>query len=461
MGSQRVETADPAPLVVPVKVPIERSRRLHEEAQKYSPGGVQGMGRYYRPFPLYFEKTRGARIWDVDGNEYIDYHAGLGPAALGYNEPRVGRAVLEVMESEGVHLGQPHPREVALCRAFAEIIPYAEKTTLHGGGGSDPLVNAVRLARTFTGRLKILKFEGCYHGWHDELGISVRPSAEQAGPADAPAAVPISAGALSEHASNTLIAALNDERMLEKIVRQHGRELAAIFIEPVVHSCGCLVLKPGFLKLLRQVCDTYGILLIYDEIITGFRHGLEGAGAQLGVYPDLAAFGKAMSNGFVISALSGRRDVMSLMGPEGPVYFSGTFNGHLLSVAAAQKTIEIMRAEPVHEKLFRLGKMMSDGINKVIRDAGIKAVCNNYGSVWCLYFTVDKVDTYRDIIHFASTKDSPGDRAYQTYLLNHGIFLQPNYTNRAFISYAHSEDDIQRTIDVTVRFVNEYRGALR
>ena len=446
---------------IPVRVPIEKSRQLHEEARNYSPLGVQGVGRFYSPFPLYMKKAMGARIWDVDGNEYIDYHASYGPAALGYDEPRVRQAVVEAMETEGVLFAQPHPREVALAKTMTEIIPYAQKTTLHGGGGSDPLYNAVRLARAYTGRRKILKFEGGYHGWHDELAISVRPRPEQAGAAEAPNSVAVSAGTLPEHAESMLVAPLNDDEITEKIVAAHGRDLAAIFIEPVVHSCGCLILKPGFLKFLRQVCDTYGALLIFDEIITGFRHALEGAGAQQGVYPDLAAFGKAMANGFILGALTGRREVMSMLGPEGPSFYSGTFNGHLLSVVAAQKTIEIMRTEPVHEKLFRLGKMMSHGINKAIEETGIKAVCYQYGSVWCVYFSVTKVENYRDIIHFAATKDSRVDRAYQTHLLNNGIYMQPNYTNRAFISYAHSEDDIQKTIDVTAKFMREHASALR
>ena len=259
----------------------------------------------------------------------------------------------------------------------------------------------------------------------------------------------------------TIIAPFNDEGITERLMKQHGHELAAVFIEPVAHSCGCLVLRPGFLKLVRDLCDASGSLLVFDEIISGFRHGLEGVGAREGVYPDLAAFGKAMANGFVIAALTGRDDVMSLMAPEGPSFFSGTFNGHLLSVVACQKTIEIMRAEPVHEKLFRLGKMMSDGINDAIRKTGIKAICYNYGSIWCVYFTVNKVESYRDIIHFAATKDSRIDRAYHVHLLNNGIYMQPNYTNRAFISYAHTEDDVQKTIDVSAKFFAEHASTLK
>jgi glutamate-1-semialdehyde 2,1-aminomutase len=274
-------------------------------------------------------------------------------------------------------------------------------------------------------------------------------------------AIPLSAGASPDHAANTLIAPFNDEQITEQIVKKHGKDLAAIFIEPVAHSCGCLLMKPGFLKFLRDLCDATGCLLIFDEIITGFRHGLEGAGAREGVHADVAAFGKAIANGFIISALTGRNKFMSMMGPEGPCFFSGTFNGHLLSVVACQRTIEIMRTEPVHDKLFLLGRMMSDGLNKAIKDTGIKAVSYNYGSIWSLYFTVDRVETYRDIIHFASTKDSRIDRAYQMHLLNNGIYLQPNYTNRAFISYAHTEEDVQKTIDVSAAFFKDYASSLR
>jgi len=444
----------------PFKVATDKSRGLYEEARNYSPAGVQGAGRYYTPFPLFMKKAFGARIWDVDDNEYIDYHASYGPASLGYNEPRIRRAVIEAMETEGVLFAQPHPRELALCKTFREIIPYAEKTTLHGGGGSDPLYNAVRLARAYTGRKKILKFEGGYHGWHDELAISVRPSPEQLAASNEMKAIAVSAGSLPEHAANTLIAPFNDEEFTEALVRKHGSELAAIFIEPVAHSCGCLLLKPGFLKFVRELCDATGCLLVFDEIITGFRHGLAGAGAREGVYPDLAAFGKAMANGFVIAALTGRNEVMSLMAPEGPSFFSGTFNGHLLSVVACQKTIQIMRTEPVHEKLFRLGEMMADGINEAIRKTGVRAICYNYGSIWCVYFTVDKVESYRDIMHFAATKDSRIDRAYHIHLLNNGIYMQPNYTNRAFISYAHTEEDVQKTIDVSAAFFQEHASVL-
>ncbi|MBI4506366.1 MAG: aspartate aminotransferase family protein [Chloroflexi bacterium] len=449
------------PLDIPFRIPVEQSRLLHERARRTAPRGVQGAGRYYAPFPVYIRKAHGARLWDVDGNEYVDYHASYGPAVLGYNEPRVRQAVVEAMQDEGVLFSQPHEREVALCETFAELIPYVEKTALHGAGGSDPLYNAARVARAYTGRRLILKFEGGYHGWHDELAVSVRPPLAKVGPADEPTPVPESDGALPELAASIVVAPFNDEAAVERLVAKHRGEIAAIFVEPVVHSCGCLLLKPGFLRFLRQLCDAYGMLLVFDEIITGFRHGLEGAGARQGVHPDLAAFGKAMANGFIIAALAGPQRYMSLVGPEGRVLFSGTYAGHLLSVAAAQKTIEILRTEPVHEKIFRLGNMMADGINAAIRRTGVKAVCYSYGSVWSLYFNAAKVESYRDVLHAQAGVDPRVEIAYRTHLLNNGIYLVPRQPNRGFISYAHTEEDVQRVIDATAAFLDEHASALR
>ncbi len=440
---------------------LNRSRQLAEEARRYSPGGVQGAGKFYEPYPVFIERAFGSRIWDVDGNEYIDYVGSFGPAVLGVSEGRVCGAVERAMKEEGLIVALPHPREVALASKLCEVIPYGEHVTLHGGGGSDAIYNALRLARAYTGKERILKFEGDYHGWHDDVAISVRPSPEEAGPFEAPNSVPMSAGTLPEHVRNCLVAQINDRAMVEKIVENHHDEIAAIIVEPVVHSSGCIKLEDGFLKLLRELCDTHGIVLIFDEVVTGFRHALSGAGAQQGVYPDIGAFGKAMANGFVLSALIGRRELMSMFTPSGRVLYSGTFNANLIGVVAAQETIRILETEPVHEKLYRLGQLMSDGINRVITKHGIEAVCYNYGSVWCLYFGVKEVRNYRDIIQTAHTKEAPVNVAYRRYLLQRGIFMQPYFTNRGFISYAHSEDDVVRTVDTTEKFVIEHSSLLR
>ena len=439
---------------------ISRSEALAKEAVLVSPGGVHGAGRSFPPHPMFFKKSLGAFLWDVDGNKFLDYTGSFGPAALGLSEPRVCEAVADAMRSEGLLVALPHESEIRLGQKFIEHIPYAQKTTFHGGGGSDALYNALRLARTFTGRRKFIKFEGGYHGWHDELAISVRPARQDAGPDGAPTAVAMSVGGLPEHVDACLVAPFNDPNYVERLVRDNADQVAAIFIEPVVHSCGCLPLKPGFLQFLRQLCDANGILLVFDEIITGFRHGLEGAGAKLGVHPDIAAFGKAMANGFIIAALTGRRDVMSLMAPEGPVLFSGTFNAHNLSVAASLKTIEIMETEPVHDTLFRLGDRLRDGINEAIDRYDANAICHSYGSVWCLYLGTRSIENYRDIIGTASSKDVGLDGEYKSHLRRHGIFMYPWYINRGYISYAHTEADIDRTIEATDSFLADHRHLL-
>ena len=282
-----------------------------------------------------------------------------------------------------------------------------------------------------------------------------------AGPYEDPTPVAISKGALAEHAENCVVAHLNDNEMLEKLVTRHGRDLAAIIVEPVVHSSGCIVLRHDFLRRLREVCDAYGIVLVFDEVVTGFRHALCGAGAQLGVHPDLAALGKAMSNGFVISALAGKRELMSLFTPSGPAYFSGTFNANLIGVVAAQETIRIMEDEPVHDRLFELGNLVGTEINAEIERLGVNAICQHYGSVWCLYFGVRKVEKYRDIIDMASSKEDAVNAAYRAYLRERDILLLPFFTNRVYMSYAHSDDDIGRMVDATKGFLAENRSALK
>jgi glutamate-1-semialdehyde 2,1-aminomutase len=448
---------------VDLTVKTENSQRLLQEASKFSPKGVQGYGRWSEPFPLFFKKAMGARIWDVDDNEYIDYHASFGPAVLGYNEPRVRKAVTDTLENEGVFFAAPHPKEVELTKLFAELIPCAKKTVICGGGGSDPMYNAVRVARAYTGKKKLLKFEGGYHGWHDYVAASVRPDPAQAGPADAPHTVPGSLGSLEEAIQQIVVAPFNQEAAVERIVQREKDKLAAIIVEPVCHAAGCLIVRENFLRFLRDLCNQHGIVLIFDEVITGFRHHPGGVQAIYGITPDLGVFGKAMANGYPISALAGKSEIMSLFTPEGPVLLSGTFMGHLLGVTAALKTIEILQDGEVHKKLWRLGNRLCQEINKVIEKLDLNARCYNFGSIWCLYFT-RKVENFRDIIKMTAYKKAyPVDQAFRRYLLNHGIYIQPGPTNRAFISAAHTDEDIDRTIEITseffTRFQNEFRQA--
>lgn len=446
---------------VPIRVNTENSRRMLEEARKFAPGGVQGDGRWYDPYPLFISKAHGSRIWDVDSNEYIDYHASYGPAVLGYNHPQIKDAIKETLDNEGVLFAAPHPKEVELTKLFAELVPCAEKTVLCGGGGSDPMYHAVRVARAYTGKTKVLKFEGGYHGWHDYLLASVRPDPQKAGPADAPHTVGGSSGALQGTVDQILVAPFNDESAVERIVEREKDNLAAIVIEPVCHSAGCLIVKTEFLQFLRDICDQYRIVLIFDEVITGFRHHIGGAQAILGITPDLGVFGKAMANGYAISALAGKNDIMSLFAPEGPVFMSGTYMGHLLGVTAALKTLEILKDGAVHRRLWDMGNRMSGELNAIIDELELDAHCVNFGSIWCLYFT-RHVENYRDIIDMsAQQKGYPKDVAYRNTLLNNGIYIQPYYTSRGFISAAHSDQEIDKTIDITRDFLTAHKDDLR
>ncbi|MBK5281610.1 MAG: aspartate aminotransferase family protein [Nitrospiraceae bacterium] len=444
-------------IYVELAVKTDGSREWLERARKSSPGGVQGDGRWYEPYPLFINRAQGAHIWDVDGNKFLDYWGSAGPAILGHNDPTVRAEVIRTLHEEGVLFTAPHPKEVELAELLCALIPCADKVSLCGGGGSDAVYNAVRVARAFTGRKKLLKFEGGYHGWHDYLAASIKPSPEDAGSSGAPNTVPVSAGSLPEAIEQIVVAPYNDGEAFVEIIRRERDQLAAVFIEPVSHSAGCLLIEPDFLKLVRETCTREGIVLIFDEIITGFRHDLGGAQRLLGVTPDLAVFGKAMANGFPISAVAGRRDIMSMFSPEGPVFISGTYNGHLLGVTAALATISLLRDGTIHERLFSQGAWMASRVSEVIDHLELDASFAQFGSALCLYFT-RRVRSFRDIMPLVSQKGgSPRDIALRRWLLNDDIFILPIKTNKGYISAAHTDSDIEKTTESMTRFLTKYR----
>jgi glutamate-1-semialdehyde 2,1-aminomutase len=438
------------------------SQRLYERARDVAPLGVHGNGRWYEPNPLFFSRAAGARLWDADGKEYIDLHGGLGPCILGYNHPEVLQTAIEALTDKGPHLGLPHPAEVQLSQVLVDLIPCAEKVVLCGGGGSDPCYHAIRLSRAFTGRKKIIKFEGGQNGWADPLSMSITPTLEQAGPYERPNTV-ASPGTLPEVVENTTVLPVNDASVLERHLEQEGNQIAAIMVEPVMQGMGCVPLDPGYPKLLRQFCDHYGIVLIFDEIQTGFRHDLGGAQKLLGVTPDLATFGKAMANGFVISALAGRQQLMSMLQPEGPVHFSGTFNANVLGVHTSLKTIEILQRGngEVYRRLFDMGRLLTEGLENAIGQHRVKARVQSFGSVFALYFADKPVRNYRDLAPLRTGRPAALRHAYRHYLIRHGIFVNAHAGNRAFLSAAHSDDDIARIVEVTSQFFGEHRRELQ
>lgn len=436
------------------------SKRWFERAKAVAPGGVQGSGRFYSPYPLYIAKAQGARLWDVDGNEFIDYHAAYGPVILGHNDPRVKEAVIEALDEGGVLFALPHPKEVELAERIASVVPSGEKT-IFTCAGTEATYHAIRIARAATGRDKILKFEGHYHGWHDYVCWSSRFDPAQAGDDPAsPVPVPHSAGILSCVRDSVIVRQFNDFESLEKTIERQGHEIAALIVEPICHSLGVVEGEPGFLELCRDLCTKAGIVLIFDEIVSGFRQALGGAQELLGVTPDLTTMGKAVGNGFPISLVTGRSDLMSLISPEGPVLYSGTFNGHTAVIAAALKCSHILMTEPVHERLEVLGRRVRDGIQEHIDHLGVKAQVKQRGSVWCLYFTDRMIRNFRDIAEFAKDKEHPLQRAYQRWMLEHGVFITPYFILRSYISAAHTEEDIDRTVAATGGFLRARREEL-
>lgn len=438
-----------------LRIRTTRSAAFHAESQPYAPLGVLGVGRYWRPYPLAMARAQGSRLWDVDGNEYIDYHASFGPAVLGQNNEEVREAVIEVMTNQGIGFATPHESEMRLCKKIVELIPSAEKAILTCAG-NEATYHAVRVARAFTGRERVVKFEGHFHGWHDSVAQSLKPNVDQAGPADTPLTVPSSAGTPAALTALTTVLPWNDVEALERRFESEGNDVACVLLEPISHACGVLKPTPGFLERLRELCTKHGVVLIFDEMITGFRHDLGGCQKLFGVTPDLTTFGKGIANGFPISGLAGRDDIMSMLEPQGPVSYSGTFNGELICTAAALKTIEILEREPVHERLFEVGDRMSGAINAEIARLGLPAQSEHFGSMWCLYFTDRDIRNYRDIAQFAVSRDTGIDAKFQGHMLGEGVYMQPFYTNRCFTSYAHTDSDIERTIEVVTSFLRTH-----
>ncbi len=414
-----------------------RSEKSYREACEVIPGGVHSSLRRCWPQPVW-ARSKGAVLTDVDGNDYIDYHAAFGPILLGHNHDavndRVSRSLAEV---DLVGVGSAEV-ETQLAQKICQHVPSAEKV-LFCNSGSEATYSAVRLARAVTGRKKIIKFQGAYHGWHDYLAMNVISPAENLGKRD-----PLSAGSLPEAIAHTLICSFNDLGDVEDTIRAHRGEIAAIILEPILHNIGCVLPQRGFLEGLREITRREGIVLIFDEVITGFRHGLGGYQKVCGVTPDLTTLGKAMANGFPIAALCGKRELMDRFKthPDGNVFFAGTFNGHPLACAAALATIEVLEREGTYPRLFALGEKMRKGLADIVNRLGVKATVAGFGSVFLTYFQEGPIRNYRDLLR----NDAPLFVDYRKNLIERGIFKLPMNLKRNHISLSHTEEHLDRTL---------------
>ena len=432
-------------------VPHKRSRALFERARNLIPGGALGQGSAAEPYPLYLSKALGSRIWDVDGNEYIDFHCAFGAVLLGHNDARLRQILNNTLDDHGLVFATAHPLESDLAEHIVRFLPSAERV-IFACTGSEATYHAIRLSRAFTGRPFILKFEGNYHGWHDYTQWSVHFDPALAGSKEAPTPVSGSDGMMTGADRGVVTCGYNDTATLRDQFWRHGDQIAAVIVEPILCNSGLVLPAAGFLEECRSLCDQNKSLLIFDEIITGFRLGVGGAQKRLGVIPDLTTLGKAIANGMPISAVAGRADVMNGISPVGRTFLSGTFYGHVLCVALATGCIRLLQSEPPYAKLSSLGDALKTGIQAAIDETGVAAQISQFESVWTLYFTRQPVSSYRDVASFARGKNHPAHVAYRRWMLAKGIYIHPHAFIRGYLNDAHSVEDIAKIVSATREF---------
>jgi glutamate-1-semialdehyde 2,1-aminomutase len=424
-------------VAVPDVTSKHSSETLFKEAQLYAPGGVNSAARALVP-PIVWRDAQGSKLYDVDGKEYIDYHAAFGPIVLGHNYPGVNQKVVEALESVDLVGNGTTEAEIRLTAKLCEHIPCAELALLCVTG-SEATFNTVRLARAVTGRKKLIKFQGCFHGSNDYLCMNVISPPEKLGHYD-----PCSAGILDEAMRHTIVLNFNRIEEVENTLRREKDQIAAIILELIPHNIGCVLPKIEFLKGLRELADLHGVVLIFDEVITGFRHGLGGYQQVCGVTPDLTTLAKSMANGFPIAAVCGKRHLMErYQTAGGDVFFAGTYNGHPIGVAAAKATIQILEDGRVHDWLFQMGEMLACGLSTLMERYGIRGHVAHFGSVVVPYFLDPPIENYTDLLR----NDTAMDLRFRREMVNRGIFMLPVAMKRNHLTASHTKEDVARTLN--------------
>ncbi len=419
-----------------------KSDQLIKRAKERIPGGVNSPVRAFRSVggnPRFMVRAAGSRMWDVDGNEYIDYVASWGPMILGHAHPKVIAAIQKVAES-GTSFGTATEAEVEMAETICSMIPSMEMVRMVNSG-TEATMSAIRLARAFTGRDKIIKFEGCYHGHGDAFLVKAGSGAMTFGSPDSP-------GVPASVAADTLLASFNDLASVDRILEENRNEVAAVIVEPVVGNMGCVPPATGFLQGLRTLCTKYGSLLVFDEVMTGFRLAPGGAQELYGIQPDLTTIGKVIGGGLPVGAYGGRKEIMQMISPEGPVYQAGTLSGNPLAMAAGLETLnQIRKTRSFYTELEQKAKALEEGIVRNIRTVGVDAVYQRVGSMSTLFFTSSPVTDYTT----ALKADTKRFALYFQEMLKQGIYLPPSQFEAAFLSAAHSEKDIEATISANRR----------
>ncbi|MCI5730070.1 MAG: glutamate-1-semialdehyde 2,1-aminomutase [Eubacterium sp.] len=418
----------------------QKSQELFDKAKRYIPGGVNSPVRAFGAVggvPRFIDRAEGSHIWDVDGNEFIDYVCSWGPGILGHAHPRVIDAVKKACD-EGLTYGAPTEKEVEMAELLSEMIPSMAISRLVSSG-TEAVMSAIRVARGFTGRDKIVKFEGCYHGHSDGLLV-------KAGSAALTTSVPNSAGVPADFTRHTLVASYNDKDSVEKLFAAHKGQIAAVIVEPVAANMGVVLPEEGFLPFLREITKKEGALLIFDEVITGFRLAPGGAQSYFGVTPDLTTLGKIVGGGMPIGVYGGRKEIMDQVSPVGPVYQAGTLSGNPIATAAGLETLRILQEDSgIYERLEKKAERIAQTARR--EGEGLVSV-NQIGSLPSIFFMPDGVKNYEDAVNSGKEEYA----GYFHYMLEHGIYLAPSQFEAMFVSDAHSDEDIDSTCQWMIQY---------
>jgi glutamate-1-semialdehyde 2,1-aminomutase len=417
-------------------IPHAKSEQLFAEALKYIPGGVNSPVRAFRGVggtPFFANRVKGAHVFDVDGNDYVDYVGTWGPAILGHAHPKIIKAVKDTAE-QGTSFGIPNPLEVKMAKLVCEAVPSVKKVRMCNSG-TEACMSAIRLARGFTKRDKIIKFDGCYHGHADSLLVKAGSGALTFGNPD-------SAGVPAAFTQHTIVLPYNDEEAVRAALAANPNQIAGIIVEPVPGNAGLYIPKPGYLEFLRKSTQESGALLIFDEVMTGFRLARGGAQERFGITPDLSCFGKIIGGGLPVGAFGGRAEIMDCLAPVGPVYQAGTLSGNPLAMAAGIAALEELAATNAYKTLENLGATLEAGMKGAAISAGISVQFNRVGSMFCGYFTSEPVHNLAD----AMKSDRNRFGKYFHGMLDEGVYFAPSQFEAGFISTAHSEQDIEHTV---------------
>jgi glutamate-1-semialdehyde 2,1-aminomutase len=414
-----------------------RSDELFERAQRTIPGGVNSPVRAFRGVggtPVFMSAARGAKMWDADGRELIDYVGSWGPMILGHAHPDVVAALEEAL-GRGTSYGAPTELEVELAETIVSRVPSIELVRLTSSG-TEATMSAIRVARGFTGRPKLVKFEGCYHGHGDALLV-------RAGSGVATLGLPDSPGVTEGAARDTLVARFNDLASVEALFAEAPGEIACVIVEPVAGNMGCVAPREGFLEGLRDLCTREGAVLVFDEVMTGFRVARGGAQARYGVAPDLTCLGKVIGGGLPVGAFGGKREIMSRVAPAGPIYQAGTLSGNPLAVTAGLKTLELLGHEGIYDALERASARLADGLSDLAREAGVASVTNRVGSMMTLFFTDET-----EVVDWATASASNTKRYGRFFheMLDRGVYLAPSQYECLFVGAAHTSDLLDATL---------------